>query len=287
MCIYISMSIIEKVFKYEVTELPVIKYEDEIWFKAVVVATILKYTNQRKAIRDHVDPEDKRKLSELMSKSKRNESFRLKTDPLKGNEGNSLYLSEAGLYSLVLRSKLESAKEFKRWVTKDVLPSIRKTGRYEYNHKPFKMLTFNIQSEYDLHKKVVNYIRNHHPKALLNASLGENQINSDMRLRSYNMGYQKGSPDLIIQNLHKVYSGFAIEFKNPRGNGQLSENQKVMLQEYRNNSFKVLVSNDYDEILEEIIHYFDGVRIKCNHCSRKFKSSKTLKNHLKYIHKHL
>ena len=74
MCIYISMSIIEKVFKYEATELPVIKYEDEIWFKAVVVATILKYTNQRKAIRDHVDPEDKRKLSELVFKTKRNES---------------------------------------------------------------------------------------------------------------------------------------------------------------------------------------------------------------------
>ena len=66
-------------FKYEATELPVIKYEDEIWFKAVVVATILKYTNQRKAIRDHVDPEDKRKLSELMSKSKRNELLNLKT----------------------------------------------------------------------------------------------------------------------------------------------------------------------------------------------------------------
>ena len=123
MCIYISMSIIEKVFKYEATELPVIKYEDEIWFKAVVVATILKYTNQRKAICDHVDPEDKRKLSELMSKSKRNESVRLK-----GNEGNSLYLFKSGLYSLVLRSKLESAEEFKRLVTSQVIPSIRKTG---------------------------------------------------------------------------------------------------------------------------------------------------------------
>ena len=43
-----SMSIVEKVFKYEATELPVIKYEDEIRFKAVVVATILKYTNQCK-----------------------------------------------------------------------------------------------------------------------------------------------------------------------------------------------------------------------------------------------
>lgn len=148
------------------------------------------------------------------------------------------------------------------------------------------MLTFNIQSEYDLQKKVVNYIRNHHPKALLNATLGENQITNGMRLKSYNMGYQKGSPDLIIQNLHKDYSGFVIEFKNPKGNGKLSEYQRVMLQEYKNNAFKVLVSNDYDEILEEIIHFFDGVRIKCNYCTKKLKSTKTLKNHLKYFHKH-
>ena len=180
---------------------------------------------------------------------------------------------------------MDKAKEFKRWVTKEVLPSIRKTGRYEYNHKPFKMLTFNIQTEFDLHKKVVNFIKNHYPKALLNATLGENQINSEMRLRSYNLGYQKGSPDLIIQNLHKVYSGFAIEFKTPRGYGELSEHQNVMLQEYTNNGFKVLVSNDYDEIIKEIIHYFDGVRIKCHLCSNLFKSHKTLQNHKKFFHK--
>ena len=120
-----------------------------------------------------------------------------------------IYINESGLYSLIMRSNIDKAKDFKRWVTKEVLPSIRKTGQYEYNHKPFKMLTFNIQSEYDLHKKVVDYIRNHHPKALLTASLGENQ-------RSYNMGYQKGSPGMIIQNLHKTYSGFAIELKPKR-----------------------------------------------------------------------
>ena len=165
--------------------------------------------------------------------------------------------------------------------------SIRKTGQYEYNHKPYKMLTFNIQSEYDLHKKVVNFIRNYYPKALLIASLGENQINSDMRLKSYNMGHQKGSPDIIIQNLHIVYSGFAIEFKNPKGNGLSSDHQKSMLQEYKSNRFKVLVSNEYDEIIKEIIYFFDGVRIKCNHCSRKFKLLKTMSNHSKHIHKHI
>ena len=171
-----SMSIIEKVFKYEATELPVIKYEDEIWFKAVAVASILKYTNQRKAIRDHVDPEDKRKLSELESKTKRNELFPLKTGPLKGNEGNSLYLCESGLYSSVLCSKLESARAFKQWVTSQVLLSIRKTGRYDYciYHKYNNMLTFKIESETDLHVKVVSFLKKRYPHSLFTVTLGEN-----------------------------------------------------------------------------------------------------------------
>ena len=225
------MSIIEKVFKYEATELPVIKYEDEIWFKAVVVATILKYTNQRKAIRDHVDPEDKRKLSELMSKSKWNDSFRLKTDPLKRNDGNSLYLSESGLYSLVLHSKIELAKTFKRWVTSQVLPSIRKTGRYDYyiNYKYNNTLTFKIENEMDLHVKVIHFLKKRYPNSLFTVTLGENQDTVYKRVNSFKKGYLRGSPDLIINNLYKHYTGFAIEMKSPKGNGVLSSEQSMML----------------------------------------------------------
>ena len=271
-------NILDEVFTYENNELSIIKKGDDVWFKGKTVAEILEYKNTREAIIDHVDSEDKMTLKNITYRSS-------KTLPQKNN--HMVYINESGLYSLILRSKTEKAKEFKKWVTKEVLPSIRKSGRYELNHKPFKMLTFNIQSEYDLQKKVVNYIKNHHPKALLNATLGENQITNSMRYKSHNMGYQKGSPDMIIQNLHKDYSGFAIEFKNPNGNGILSEQQSVILNEYKNNGFKVLVSNDYDEIITELIHYFDGVRIKCNYCKNKLKSTKTLNNHLKYFHKHL
>ena len=276
------MSIIEKVFKYEATELPVIKYEDEIWFKAVAVATILKYTNQPKAIRDHVDPEDKRKLSELMSKSKRNESF-----SLKGNEGNSLYLSESGLYSLVLRSKLESAKEFKRWVTSQVLPAIRKTGRYDYsmNHKYNNTLTFKIENETDLHVKVVSFLKKRYPHSLFTVTLGENQDTAFKRIDSFKKGYLRGSSDLIINNLHKHYRGFCIEFKNPKGNGVLSPDQSMMLRQYQNNGFKTLVSNDYDYIIEQIIEYFRDVRILCSYCPRRFISPQSLRNHIKFVHK--
>ena len=165
-----SMSIIEKVFHYKETWVPVIKYKDEIWFKAVAVATILRYKNTMKSIRDHVDPKDKRKLSDLgpktkqnetdSLKSKQNESFWLKTGPLKRNEGNTIYTNESGLYRLILCSKPESACAFKRWVTKDVLPSIRKTGRYSYddmNHKYNDSLTFKIENKMDLHVKVVSF----------------------------------------------------------------------------------------------------------------------------------
>ena len=67
------MSIIEKVFRYEETELSVIKCKDDIWFRGKTIAEILGYAIERKAIWDHVDPGDKRKLSELGPKSRQNE----------------------------------------------------------------------------------------------------------------------------------------------------------------------------------------------------------------------
>ena len=302
-----------EIFTYEGKKLNIIKKDDDIWFRGKTVADILGYEDTKKAIFKHVDSEDKCSLKRLKSrgddsspltgntgntifkhvdsedkcslkrlKSRGNESL-----PLTWNTGNTIYINESGLYSLILRSKMDKAKEFKRWVTKKVLPSIRKTGKYEFNNRPYKMLTFNINTEYDLHKKVVNFIRNNYPKAILIPTLGENQINGNMRIKSYNMGYQKGACDLFIGNMHLKYSGFAIEFKTPTGYGKLSEEQEMMLQEYENNNYKILVSNDYDEIIKEIILYFQGVRIKCKYCYRKFKSIETTSNHLKFIHKNL
>ena len=62
-------------FYYEETKLPVIKYKDEIWVKANTVANILRYKNTIKSILDHVDPEDKRRLSELGPKSYHNKTL--------------------------------------------------------------------------------------------------------------------------------------------------------------------------------------------------------------------
>ena len=77
------MCIIKKVFYYEETELPVIKYTDDIWFRGKTIVEILKCTNQRKAIRDHVDPEDRARFNELHERT--NRSFLKRTLESKWN----------------------------------------------------------------------------------------------------------------------------------------------------------------------------------------------------------
>ena len=284
MCIYIrySMSTIEKVFRYGETELSVIKCKDDKWFRGKTLTEVLGYSNPLKAIRTHIDSEDKEEMSELVYKRGAQNGH-----PFRNVQQGTIYVNESRLYSLVLRSKLESAKEFKRWVTSQVLPSIRKTGRYDYciDHKYNNTLTFKIENEMDLHVKVVSFLEKRYPHSLFTVTLGENQDTVHKRIDSYKKGYLRDSPDLIINNLHKHYTGFCIELKSPKGNGVLSSDQSMILLQYQNNGFKTLVSNDYDHILEQIIEYFRDVRIKCSSCPRRFISSQSLRNHIKFFHK--
>lgn len=92
----------------------VVEQGGEPWFIGKDVAEILGYSNTPKAIRDHVDDEDK--LAERIV--------------LSGQNREVAIINESGLYSLILSSKMPKAKEFKRWVTAEVLPAIRKTGGY-------------------------------------------------------------------------------------------------------------------------------------------------------------
>lgn len=91
----------------------VLEQDGEPWFVGKDVANTLGYTNPQKAIRDHVDEEDKGV----------NDSFTVNGTP-------AILINESGLYSLILRSQLPEAKAFKRWITHEVIPSIRKTGGY-------------------------------------------------------------------------------------------------------------------------------------------------------------
>ena len=181
-------------FHYEENEITVIKCRDEIWFRGKDIAKALGYEKTRNAILKHVNDDDKSILEDL----RRGPQIRV---PFKNEQGGSIFINESGLYSLIFGSKLESAKAFKRWVTKDVLPSIRKTGRYDYfmNHKYNNTLTFKT----DLHVKVVYFLKKRYPHSLFTVTLDENQDTVHKRINSSKKGYLRGSPDLIINNLNK------------------------------------------------------------------------------------
>ena len=92
-----------------------VELEGEPWLVGKDVAAALGYSNTRDALDRHVDPEDKNTV--------------VNPDGNRGNP-NMTIINESGLYSLVLSSKLPTARKFRRWVTSEVLPSIRKTGGY-------------------------------------------------------------------------------------------------------------------------------------------------------------
>ena len=99
----------------EFGQVRIVQQNGEPWFIGKDVAEILGYSNTKDAIAKHVDDEDK--LGSQIATS--------------GQNRNMTIINESGLYSLILSSKMPKAKEFKRWVTSEVIPAIRKTGKYE------------------------------------------------------------------------------------------------------------------------------------------------------------
>lgn len=104
-----------QLFNFENHEVRSLLLNNEPWFVGKDVAEVLGYERADNAIRNHIDKEDK--LMHQISAS--------------GQNRNMTIINESGLYSLVLSSKLPSAKKFKRWVTSEVLPALRKTGQYQ------------------------------------------------------------------------------------------------------------------------------------------------------------
>ena len=135
-----------------------IEKDGEPWFVGKDVAVALGYTNTRKAIADHVDDEDKGVT---------------KCDTL-GGEQNITIINESGLYSLVLSSKLPSAKQFKHWVTAEVLPSIRRHGAYAMAPTIEKIIASpefgiallkNLQQEQNMRREAEQRVRKLQPLA--------------------------------------------------------------------------------------------------------------------------
>lgn len=176
----------------------------EPWFIGKDVATILGYERPTKAIQDHVDEEDKDVI------------------PIQDSIGrmqNSPIINESGLYSLILGSKLPSAKRFKHWVTSEVLPAIRRNGvymtddkAYDITHNPDSLADLLLKAGEQLKQKDI-IIQEMKPKALFadavttsNTSILIGDLAKIIKQNGYDIG-QKRLFEWMRSNGYLIKSG--------------------------------------------------------------------------------
>lgn len=127
-----------QLFKFENQQVRTLTVNEEPYFVGKDVATILGYKNGSRDINTHVDEEDKLR-------------YQISTA---GQMRDQILINESGLYSLILSSKLPTAKKFKHWVTSEVLPAIRKTGSYQLPQTPEELLSLTVQATNHLTKRM-------------------------------------------------------------------------------------------------------------------------------------
>lgn len=189
-----------QVFNFEEQEVRTQVINNEPWFVGRDVAEVLGYKNQNDALSKHVDEEDKDAIAIRDSI---------------GRKQNTPVINESGLYSLILKSKLPTAKKFKRWVTSEVLPTIRKHGMYATENTIEQLL-----SDPDTAIKLLETIKTEREQRLI----AEQRVNELQPKATYY--------DLVLQNktllsvtkiakdygmsattLNKMLNDFGVQYK--------------------------------------------------------------------------
>lgn len=185
------------------------KINNTIHFVGKDIAVALGYSNPQKAVRDHIDDEDRTV----------NNSFTINGTP-------AVLINESGLYSLVLSSKLESAKRFKRWITADVLPALRRTGSYSLNIPqtlPEALRAY--ADEVEQHKKTKALVEAQRPKVIFADAVSTSESDilvGDLAKLLNQNGYVVGQNRLFEQLRNE---GFLISRK---GNSYNMPTQRAM-----------------------------------------------------------
>lgn len=180
--------------------------EGEPWFVAKDICNALGYTNNRKAIADHVEEEDKRDGVTIRDSI--------------GRDQQATAINESGVYALVFGSKLEGAKAFKRWVTHDVLPAIRRTGGYmvaREDETPDQIMARAVLIAQDTIERQKRQIAEMRPKALfadaVAASDGTCLVGELAKMLTQG-GYRVGQNRLFAELRERGYLGKANSNRN-------------------------------------------------------------------------
>lgn len=190
-----------QLFNFENQEVRTLTIDEEPLFVGKDVAEILGYSNPRKALKDHVDEEDKKDGVTIRDSI--------------GRDQQPTLITESGLYSLIFSSKMPNAKKFKHWVTSEVLPAIRKNGAYQLPQTPEEQLqltmkvTNRLVGRVDKVEKDIKYIKD-------TAEVDEQERYQLLQERTARVMKACGGQDSNYyreKKAKKVYAEFGRDFK--------------------------------------------------------------------------
>ena len=216
----------------------------EPWFYGNDVAKILGYSDLDKAIRDRVDEEDRKSLK---YKASAKIAGSLWTNP--NDFSSKIVITESGVYSLVFGSNLPSARQFERWVTKEVLPSIRKTGSYSITKSPIGRILANSVDQLEAVEAIKEVLLVEKQKQALIEARADKAEEAKVIAEQERDSVKEAFSRSVVSDNDKLYSTFIKELKmtNPCASSLLKElkifGQNGHLSDY-GDWFKVKVSDN-------------------------------------------
>jgi prophage antirepressor-like protein len=255
----------------------------EIWFPGKEVAEALGYKNTADAVSRHVHREDKRTISGITDgieildnggdgdgEKTLKQGVRVSRTPLRGVlfgniQPNKIYISEPGFYDLVSGSQLDSARTFRRWVHKEVLPSIRKTGGYTLTpQKPPEDLV-----------NLTRWIKETFPGTMISVTPHFTVDTREKLEICKSIGWEIGQPEITIHCPSGSNTGLVVFCTS-------NENTEKWVEYHEKCSSKVLrvCQGGMDRVMRDIRNYFQKVIRKCDDCSRRFRDCRTIINHM-------
>ena len=221
-----------------------------IWFKFITISNLLNYKSRKDALRDLISKENKKKLKEIKTLKK------IKEHP------NTIYINESGLYNFLIRSRMKKAIDFQLWLSNDVLPKLRKQGKYELDKKvkyKLKNLNKKIKLLEDNNKLLKNNLtKDKYPKGTHVYVIEDDNL--------YKIGYTTNLKKRIqVYNTGKANKASYAYYKKTKCGYEIEICMKAILNKYIYKSNKEFYDCDLDKIIDSIIKCIK-IENKCKTC---------------------
>ena len=225
--------------------------DNNIWFKFLNISNLLNYKNRKIALKDNVSKENKRRLKEIKMLFKINE------------QPDTIYINENGLYNFLINSRMKKAKEFQLWIITEVLPNIRKYGKYEVNKKlKLKLKNLNkkiklLEKQNEILKK--NMTKNKYPKGMYIYILEDEKL--------FKIGYTNDLQKRINNyNIGKANKAEYKYYRKTKCGLEIEKCMKSILNKYIYKSNKEFYSCKLDKIINAITKCLN-IEKKCAKCN--------------------